>query len=142
MPLQGRFHSRPYLKYPHMAVVLCILYPCSRDYLHFCSKPSNAHWHNMLYHMLIFTNMFRPTLRPSSVCLTRIKILIVTANGCTCAIWATVTGLTINNCTLCPHCIYMLCIYLRTNSDLCPIHWLAFYNLDEKCLLRGTNWVF
>jgi len=28
------------------------------------------------------------------------------------------TSLTFNNCTLCPHCIYMFCIYLGTNSDL------------------------
>ena len=28
------------------------------------------------------------------------------------------TGLTFNNCTLCPHCIYVLCIYLKTSSDL------------------------
>ena len=28
------------------------------------------------------------------------------------------TGLTFNNCTLCPHCIYVFCIYLKTNSDL------------------------
>jgi len=29
--------------------------------------------------------------------------------------------LTFNNCTLCPHCIYLFCIYLRTNSDLCHL---------------------
>ena len=35
-------------------------------------------------------------------------------------------------------------IYLRTTSDLCHLqHKLTgFYNQDEKCLLRGTNWVF
>jgi hypothetical protein len=35
-------------------------------------------------------------------------------------------------------------IYLRTNSDFCPISHkqFGFYNRDEKCLLRGTNWVF
>ena len=27
------------------------------------------------------------------------------------------TGLTFNNCRLCPHCICVFCIYLRTNSD-------------------------
>jgi hypothetical protein len=34
--------------------------------------------------------------------------------------------------------------YLRTNSDLCHLqHKLnGFYTPDEKCLLRGTNWVF
>jgi hypothetical protein len=27
-----------------------------------------------------------------------------------------------NNCTLCPHCIYVFCSCLRTNSDLCHLH--------------------
>jgi hypothetical protein len=54
------------------------------------------------------------------------------------------TGLTFNNCTLCPHCIYMLCIYLRKNSDLCHLQHklIGFYNRDEKCLQRGREWVF
>ena len=54
------------------------------------------------------------------------------------------TGLTFNNCTLCPHCIYMFCMYLKTNSDLCHLHHklIGFYNRDEKCLQRGTDWVF
>ena len=45
---------------------------------------------------------------------------------------------------LCPHCIYMFCIYLRTNSDLCHLQHklIGFYNRDEKCLQRGTDWVF
>jgi len=52
--------------------------------------------------------------------------------------------LTFNNCMLCPHCIYVFCIYLRTNSDLCHLQHklIGFYNLDEKCLQRGTDWVF
>jgi hypothetical protein len=36
------------------------------------------------------------------------------------------TGLTFNNCTLCPHCIYVFCIYLRTYSDLCHLQHLVF----------------
>ena len=46
--------------------------------------------------------------------------------------------------TFCPHFIYVFCIYIRTNSDICPIQHLliGFYNRDEKCLLRGTDWVF
>ena len=50
----------------------------------------------------------------------------------------------INNCTFYPHCIYVLCIYLRTNSDLCHLQHklIGFYNRDEKCLQRGTDWVF
>jgi hypothetical protein len=49
-----------------------------------------------------------------------------------------------NNCTLCPHCIYVFCIYLRTNSELCHLQHklIGFYNRDEKCLHRGTKWVF
>jgi hypothetical protein len=43
-----------------------------------------------------------------------------------------------------PHCICVYCIYLETNSDIFPIqHMLTgIYNPDEKCLLRGTDWVF
>ena len=38
-----------------------------------------------------------------------------------------------------------LCVlYLSENSDLCHLQHklIGFYNRDEKCLLRGTNWVF
>jgi hypothetical protein len=47
-----------------------------------------------------------------------------------------------NNCLLCPHYIYVFCIYLRTDSDLCHFHrkLIGFYNRVEKCLQRGTNW--
>jgi hypothetical protein len=47
-----------------------------------------------------------------------------------------------NNCTFCLHCIYVFCICLRTNSDLCHLHkiLIGFYNRDEKCLQRGTDW--
>ena len=43
-----------------------------------------------------------------------------------------------------PTLIYVFCIYLITNSDLYLLHHklIGFYNRDEKCLLRGTNWVF
>jgi len=53
-------------------------------------------------------------------------------------------SLTFNNCTLCPHCIYVFCIYLRTNSDLCHLQHklVGFYNRDEKCLQRDMNWAF
>ena len=45
---------------------------------------------------------------------------------------------------LCPHFIYVFCIYLRTNSDLCHLQHklIGFYNRDEKCLQRGTDCVF
>ena len=43
-----------------------------------------------------------------------------------------------------PTCIYVFCVYLRTNSDLCHLQHklIGSYNQDEKCLLRGTDWVF
>ena len=39
-------------------------------------------------------------------------------------------SLTFNNSPLCPHCIYMFYIYLRTNSDLCHLQHkvMGFYN--------------
>jgi len=30
-----------------------------------------------------------------------------------------ITSLTFNKCTLIPHCIYVFCFNLKTNSDLC-----------------------
>jgi hypothetical protein len=46
--------------------------------------------------------------------------------------------------TLWPCCIYMFCIYLRTNCDLCHLHHklIGFYNRDKKCLQRCTDWGF
>jgi len=40
--------------------------------------------------------------------------------------------------------MYVFCIYLRTNSDLCHLQQklVSFYNRDEKCLQCGTDWVF
>ena len=60
------------------------------------------------------------------------------------AILCTISSLTFNNCTLCPHCIYVFCVDLRTNSDLCHLQHklIGFYNRDEKSLQRGTDWVF
>jgi hypothetical protein len=50
----------------------------------------------------------------------------------------------LNNCTLCPHCIYVFCICLRTNSELCHLQHklVGFYNRDGKCLQLGTDWAF
>ena len=52
--------------------------------------------------------------------------------------------LNIQELYVCPHCIYVFCIYLRKNSDLCHLQHklIGFYNRDEECLLHGTNWVF
>jgi len=37
-----------------------------------------------------------------------------------------------------------VCIYMRTNSDLCHLYHklIGFYNPDEDCLLRGKDKVF
>jgi hypothetical protein len=39
---------------------------------------------------------------------------------------------------------YLIVSINRTNSDLCHLQHklIRFYNRDEKCLLRGTDWVF
>jgi hypothetical protein len=41
-------------------------------------------------------------------------------------------------------CIYVFCMNLRINSDLCHLQHklIGFYNRDEKCLQRGTDWIF
>jgi len=38
----------------------------------------------------------------------------------------------------------VFCIYLKTNSDLCHLQHklIGFYDRDEKCLQRCTDWVF
>ena len=43
-----------------------------------------------------------------------------------------------------PQTIYVFCVYLRTNSDLCHLQHklIGFYSRDEKCLQRGTDWGF
>ena len=43
-----------------------------------------------------------------------------------------------------PTLYYVFCIYLWTNSYLCHLQHklIGFYNRDEKCLQRGTDWVF
>ena len=53
-----------------------------------------------------------------------------------CAVW---TG-SLNKAV----CASSLKGYLRTNSDLCHLQHklIGFYNWDEKCLQRGTDWVF
>ena len=40
--------------------------------------------------------------------------------------------------------LHLSLLYLSEKSDLCHLQHklIGFYNRDEKCLLRGTNWVF
>jgi hypothetical protein len=50
------------------------------------------------------------------------------------------TGLTSNNCILCPHCIYMFCIYLRPNSDLCHLqHKLIVFITEMKSVYSAVR---
>jgi hypothetical protein len=39
---------------------------------------------------------------------------------------------------------WVFCEDLRTDGDLCHLQHklVGFYNRDEKCLQRGTEWVF
>jgi len=48
------------------------------------------------------------------------------------------TGLILMNFTFCPHCIYVFCIHLRTNSDLCHLQHklISFYSPDEVFTAR------
>ena len=83
-------------------------------------KANHSYVQAMVYIIMLLLNFLKPT------------------------VYACTNSLTFNNCRFCPHCIYMFCIYLRTNSDLCHLQHqlIGFYNRDEKCLLRGTNWAF
>ena len=41
--------------------------------------------------------------------------------------------------------LHLCVLYLSENNcDLCHLYHklIGFYNQDEKCLLRGTNWAF
>ena len=40
--------------------------------------------------------------------------------------------------------LYLCVLYLSENKDLCHLHHklIGFYNRDEKCLQRGTDWAF
>jgi hypothetical protein len=49
-----------------------------------------------------------------------------------------------NKCTLCPHYIYVF-VFVWEQTATCAIYikqLIGFYNRDEKCLQRGTNWAF
>jgi hypothetical protein len=50
-------------------------YPCIKQYLHLCSKHTNANCYSMLRRTLIFTDLLRSLLRPSSGCFTRMQIM-------------------------------------------------------------------
>ena len=40
--------------------------------------------------------------------------------------------------------LYLCVLYLSEKSDLCHLQYklIGFYNRDEKCLERGTDWGF
>jgi hypothetical protein len=53
--------------------------------------------------------------------------------------------LTFNNSTLCPRSPFLCFIWISEQTTviyLYIIQWLAFYNQEEMCFLRGANWVF
>jgi hypothetical protein len=46
-----------------------------------------------------------------------------------------------NNCTLCPFCIYVFCIRLRTKSDLCHLHQklIGFFITEMKSVYSAVR---
>jgi hypothetical protein len=48
------------------------------------------------------------------------------------------------NSTFYPQNICLFCLYLRKNTEVLSIQLstIGFYKWGDKCLLRGTNWVF
>jgi hypothetical protein len=60
------------------------------------------------------------------------------------------TGLTLKNSTFCPHCVFMCFVGISEQTATFVLYninrlvgWLVgYHNRDEKCLLRGTHWVF
>jgi len=42
------------------------------------------------------------------------------------------TSLSFNNCTFCPHCMYLFCICRRTINDLCQLQHKLIVFISEK----------
>ena len=42
------------------------------------------------------------------------------------------------------HIVFVCFVFIWEQTDLCHLQHklIGFYNREEKCLLRGTNWVF
>jgi hypothetical protein len=51
----------------------------------------------------------------------RIRFAFLYVNLLSLLVTQCTTSLTFNNCTLCPHCIYVFCIYLRKKQRLVPL---------------------
>ena len=54
------------------------------------------------------------------------------------------TSINIKNTTFFPKNIYIFCTFLRKIFEVFPNEpsTAGFYNPDEKCLQRGTDWIF
>jgi len=48
-------------------------------------------------------------------------------------------GLTFNNCTHCPNCIYVFCINLRTNSNLCLLEQKLVFITEMESVYRAVR---
>jgi hypothetical protein len=44
-----------------------------------------------------------------------------------------------NNCTLCPHCIYVFCVCLRANSDLCHLQRKLVFITEIKSVYSAVR---
>ena len=110
---------------------------CCRQVTHQPTVPQSARSLMRAYISLSWSVTARPLTPNVQYRLCTLSVYSIPVTWCT-------NSLTFNNYTFCPHCIYVFCIYLRTNSDLCHLHYklIGFCNRDEKCLLRGTKWAF
>jgi hypothetical protein len=136
---------------PHWSILTCIKKNCF--------SYSIQRWKNKFYKSFRYKNIsiyfciplaWTPCISIVSVCLWQIAHQIIVINLRAFNLLKPIGYVMhqqvehFNNCTLCLHCIYVFCIYLRTNSDLCHLQHklVGFCNRDEKCLQRGTHWVF
>ena len=82
--------------------------------------------------VIFFYVMFESLRKPLRKCIL-LNLLSLPVTWCT-------NNLTFNNCTLCPHCIYVFCVYPRTNIDSCHLQnkLIGFYNRNENvyCAVR------
>ena len=91
-----------------------------------------AHWQTHISHTSIRLGSFYAWFRPVILSELRQSHLLdeLLAFYSLLVTWCT-KSLTFNNCTRCPHCIYVFCIYLRTNSDLCHLQHKLFVFITQ-----------
>jgi hypothetical protein len=94
--------------------------------------------HNAIHFLSGGVSIAKPEFRDFSKLLWSLTFWSLLVTWCT-------NRYNIQQFTFCPQCtsIDVFCTYLRTNSNLGHLQHklIGFYGREEKCLLRGTNWV-